>query len=177
MRESLKEGFTYHLVLNPDTYWEPGTVEQLLDYMDSEPTVAHTMPKVLYPDGSFQFQAKPLPHIRDFLFGRIGLGGKRLEEYKQKSQKQDTPVDAPFLSGCFMLLRNSALAQVGLFDERYFMYCEDLDLTRRLSQNYRTVYYPLVEIRHNLNRESARSPRLFFHHLMSAIRYIVKWHI
>ena len=175
IRLSMTEGYRYHLVLNPDVYWDNGIIEELMAYMDSHPRVGLVMPKVLYPDGRFQLQAKPLPGLTDFLLSRIGLRRRLQKKWIEKLSRLDDPVEMPFLSGCFMLLRNETLAETGLFDERFFMYCEDLDLTRRIARRYSTVYYPRVSIYHDYNRESTRSARLFLHHMVSAFRYLAKW--
>ncbi|MFN2344028.1 MAG: hypothetical protein ABR542_11790, partial [Desulfonatronovibrio sp.] len=81
----------------------------------------------------------------------------------------------PSLSGCFMFLRCEALKEVGLFDERFFLYFEDYDLNRRISQKYKTVFYPLSSIVHHFERASRRDPIAFRHHLFSAVRYFNKW--
>lgn len=175
LKESAAESYKYHLVINPDVYWNGPVVEKLSLYLDSNPEVALIMPKVLYPDGRFQLQAKQLPTMADFILPRLGLGKKSREQYQQSIENIKEPVDIPFLSGCFMLLRNSALKHVGNFDERFFMYCEDLDLSRRLSHSFRTVYYPNVGIYHHLSRSSTRSPRLFIIHFISVLRYLIKY--
>jgi GT2 family glycosyltransferase len=74
-----------------------------------------------------------------------------------------------------MLFRKEALDKAGLFDERYFMYMEDIDITRRVHQHFKTVYYPSVHIYHGHARESYRINKLLFTHIKSAIRYFNKW--
>ena len=175
LRRSLEQGFEYHLVLNPDVYWEEDVIETLLGYLDNTPDAAMVMPRVLYPDGRFQLQAKPLPTPADFILSRVGLKRSWKNRLISEQQKYTQPMVFPFLSGCFMLLRNNAVRIAGIFDERYFMYCEDLDLTRRLNTLYKTVYYPGTTIYHNLNRQSAHNLRLFLIHLSSAWKYFRKW--
>lgn len=175
IKASIAEGFKYHIVMNPDVYWEPGTIETMLDFMQHNGDVVHVMPKVLYPDGSFQLQAKMLPTACDLFFGRFGYNSRNREQWKKHVMNLSQPVDVEFLSGCFMLLRNAALEKGGAFDERFFMYCEDMDLTRRMGRIGRTVYFPGATIHHHLNRESARSFKLLGHHLASAVRYLRKY--
>ena len=64
----------------------------------------------------------------------------------------DEVMEVPFLSGCFMFLRSEALRKVGLFDERMFMYVEDTDLTRRMGQHFKTLYYPNAYVYHQYAR-------------------------
>ena len=81
----------------------------------------------------------------------------------------------PYLSGCFMLLRQSALIDIGLFDERFFMYPEDIDLTRRMAERYDTLFYPHVSVIHEHGRESHKSFNMFVIHLVNLVRYFNKW--
>ena len=84
-------------------------------------------------------------------------------------------MDVPYLSGCFMLLRNDCLRKIGLFDENIFLYTEDIDLTRRIHKHYRTVFYPDVSIYHIHERGSYKSLVPFLIHLRSAVKYFNKW--
>jgi len=84
-------------------------------------------------------------------------------------------MDIPYLSGCFMLFRVSALRTVGLFDERFFMYPEDIDITRRMHTEYRTVFYPAATIVHDHARESYKSKRALWIHITNLIKYFNKW--
>ena len=81
----------------------------------------------------------------------------------------------PYLSGCFMLLRTDALAEVGVFDERFFMYPEDIDLTRRLAAKFATAYYPRVHIVHRHGAASHKSLRMFIVHALNIVKYFNKW--
>jgi GT2 family glycosyltransferase len=84
-------------------------------------------------------------------------------------------MDVPFISGCFMFLKTAVLNDVGLFDDRYFMYCEDLDFSRRINARYRTVFYPEVEIVHHYAKGSYKNKNLLKIHLQSAFQYFNKW--
>lgn len=84
-------------------------------------------------------------------------------------------MNVPYLSGCFMFLRVSVLKEVGLFDERYFMYLEDTDLSRRIHKKYKTIYYPFVHIIHEYSKGSYKNIKLLIYHIHSAIKYFNKW--
>jgi GT2 family glycosyltransferase len=84
-------------------------------------------------------------------------------------------LSVPYLSGCFMLVRRAVLDRIGGFDERFFMYFEDLDLTRRIHRVSQTVYYPAVSITHRHEKGSYKSLRLLYCGLESAVRYFSKW--
>jgi hypothetical protein len=74
-----------------------------------------------------------------------------------------------------MMINGAALREVGMFDERYFMYMEDVDLCRRIHRRFRTIYFPEVAIYHRYAKGSYRSFRLMMHHIVSALLYFHKW--
>lgn len=175
LRESLEKGFKYHIVMNPDVYWKENVVEILTHYMNHNQETALVMPKVLFPDGTFQLQAKFLPTARDMIMNRLGFRKKQYAYITGILKDAKEPVVMPFLSGCFMFLRIDALKNIGLFDERFFMYCEDMDLSRRINEKFKTVYYPGTSIYHDYGRASRHNPLLFIRHSISALKYFYKW--
>jgi hypothetical protein len=74
-----------------------------------------------------------------------------------------------------MFIRCNILSEVGLFDERYFMYCEDFDLSRRFNEVARTIYYPKEYIYHAHAKESYKNRKMLLIHIKSAIKYFNKW--
>jgi GT2 family glycosyltransferase len=134
--------------------------------MDSHEQVGWVMPRVVYPDGEMQHLCKLLPSPCDLIARRFipkRFLGKSREKFNPKIT--DCEVCMPYLSGCFMFLRVSALQQVGLFDERFFMYGEDLDLSRRMHQKYKTVYYPSATVVHAHRAESYHSLKMLKIHI------------
>ena len=178
LRESIAQGADYHLVLNSDIDFAPEHICALLDYMQAHEDVALIQPKIYYGDGTLQRNCKRLPTPLD-VFGRRFLPKRwmriRNAHYEMHETGYDHTMNVPYLSGCFMLLRVSALKEVGLFDERFFMYPEDIDLTRRLHQRYKTLFYPEVSITHNHQKASYHSLRMLWIHCINMIRYFNKW--
>jgi len=180
MKLSLNEA-AYHVVLNPDVYFAPGVLEKLFAFASGRPEVGLLMPKVLNPDGSIQYLCKRLPAPSDLLLRRFLPGvlqplvEGRLAQYELRDQDYNTTLSVPFLSGCFMMISCTALAQVGIFDERYFMYMEDVDISRRIHQRFKTIYFPEVAIYHCYAKGSYHSARLMMYHMKSAWRYFRKW--
>ena len=84
-------------------------------------------------------------------------------------------MNVPALSGCFLLCRTGALQEAGLFDERFFLYCEDIDLTRRMHRVGNTLFYPGITISHDFRRSSYRNLRLMWTHIRSACLYFDKY--
>jgi GT2 family glycosyltransferase len=171
----------YLLVMNPDIRFGPEVLPALHEFMNRNPEVGLVMPRILYPDGSDQGLCKRLPSPGDLLIrrflGRFGgsLFSRRLEDYELRHLDLSVSREIPSLSGCFMFIRSEALRTVGVFDERFFMYMEDVDLCRRIGHHYRTVFFPAVSVIHGYAKGSYRSFKLLRHHVGSAIRYFSKW--
>jgi GT2 family glycosyltransferase len=136
----------YVLALNPDTRVTDGALERLCSLLDARSEIGICGPRLELEDGSFDHAAKrsfptPLSALGHFTgIGRRRSGG-RLADYRATELASDVagPVDA--VNGAFMLIRRSALDQVGLFDEGYWMYMEDLDLCYRFKQRGWVVWY------------------------------------
>ena len=154
----------YVLVMNPDCRLEPGAVAGLRAELDRHPRCAIVGPRILDPDGSIQGSARGDPDMLTGLFGRTTLM-RRLLPSAALSRRNVVPPDAlpadaasievDWLSGACMLARRSALAEVGGFDERYFLYWEDADLCRRLrSRGYHVRYVPGPTAVHRVGHSS-----------------------
>jgi GT2 family glycosyltransferase len=169
----------YHLVLNPDTSFDPKILRGMVDFMDANPEGGLACPKVRYPDGRLQPLCRLLPSPMDVLLRRIAPGSKatkeRNERYELIGKAYDRISNIPSVSGCFMLLRVDSLAKAGLFDEQFFMYFEDIDLSRRFFLIGKNLFIPHFEITHNFAKESYRSFKLLMVHVRSAIHYFNKW--
>jgi len=163
----------YVLVLNPDTEVFPETLDWVLAVLDERSDVAIVGPKLVRADGSLDHAARrsfptPLGALAHFAgIGRVLRGGP-LAQYRAPEVEAGA-VDA--VNGAFMLIRRAALESVGLFDEGYWMYMEDLDLCYRLKQaGCLTWYEPAAEALHVKHGTSGafRSPRLVwaFHYGM-----------
>ena len=178
IKKAIELGSKYHFILNPDIYFERNTIKKIIDYMRINSDVGHVMPKVVYPDGALQYLCKLIPSPLDLLLRRF-IPEKLYRKRKRKFQLEFTGynkiMEIPYLSGCFMALQVDSLVKVGLFDERFFMYPEDIDLTRRITEKYKTIFYPEVTIVHNHAKESFKSKKMLFIHILNMIKYFNKW--
>lgn len=176
--KSINYNTNYHIVINPDISFASDIFNSIVDFLDSEKKVGALMPKVFYPNGQMQYLCKLLPSPMD-LFGRRFLPNflikKRMEIYELHQCGYDKIMNIPYLSGCFMALRVDALKKVGLFDEQFFMYPEDIDLSRRLHEHYQTVFFPYVSVIHEHKKESYHNIKLLWIHTINIIRYFNKW--
>lgn len=169
-------GADYHLVVNADVYWQEPLLARLESRMNADPEIGLMLPRVLYPDGKLQYVCKLLPSPADLIAARIPwLIPWRLNRYRLQKSGYSRTLNVPFLHGCFMLLRVDALRDVGLFDERFFLYMEDTDLCRRIHARYLTLYYPQASIYHAHARASRSSMRMLGIHTRSALLYFKKW--
>lgn len=169
----------YHIVLNPDIQFEQGVIESLSTYMDENDDIGQVMPKVTYPNGDLQYLCKLLPTPID-LIGRKFIPIKafvdrRNRKFEMRSSGYDKIMEVPFLSGCFMMLRVETLQQTGGFSNKYWMYCEDIDLCRRIHHVSRTIFFPYVTIVHAHKKESFKNKQLLRQHIKSAITYFNYW--
>ena len=171
----------FHFVVNPDISFGPEELEKMIRFMQDNPSVGQLMPKVTYPDGSIQYLCKLVPTPADLFLRRFAVGPfkgfatRRIEEFELRFTGYSQEMDVPYLSGCFMLFRTSALKKIGLFDERFFMYPEDIDITRRMCAEYRTVFFPGATVVHNYARESYKSVRALLVHTANLVKYFNKW--
>jgi GT2 family glycosyltransferase len=137
------------------------------------------MPRIQFPDGGPQRLAKMLPTPFDLFMRRFlpfpSLKRKLNERYELHQLPLDRPTDVPCLSGCFLVARTRLLDRLRGFDERYFMYMEDVDLVRRLGDLGRTVFDPSVIVTHAYAKGSYHDWRLTRYHVASACRYFSKW--
>lgn len=178
LEKSMEEGAEYHVILNPDISFEDGTIEKLCDFAKQHPDIGELMPDVRYPDGREQYLCKLLPAPID-IFGRRLLPAKWMEKRNYKYEMRETGYNharnVPCLSGCFMFLNMKYIKEVGLFDDRFFMYFEDFDLVRRIHSVSKTVFYPALTIIHNHATEHRYNKRLLKISIQSAMRYFNKW--
>lgn len=171
----------YFLILNPDVYFGSGTLEKIFSFMENNGDVGLIMPKVLYPDGSLQYLCRLLPAPLDSLLRKIEIKilnpllDARKSRYELRFADYNRLMDVPYLSGCFMLVRTEAFKKAGVFDERFFLYFEDVDLSRRINRISRNVYFPEAVIYHGYERGSNKSIKLFGQLALSGIRYFNKW--
>lgn len=179
LKRVMLEGSKYHVVINPDVYYSQEVLPRLTDFMNGHEDVGMVVPKVFYPDGRLQPVCRLLPSPSILILRRIVSKFRRIydrlnHQYEMRFTGYDRLMDVPFLSGCFMFLRTDALRTTGLFDENIFLYTEDIDLTRRMHLQFRTVFLPDVSIFHH-HVGSSKNLRLLWRHATSAITYFNKW--
>jgi len=169
----------YHFLLNPDIHFNPSIVDDLVRKANSDHQIGLIMPRNPYPDGSIQHLCKLLPTPLDLMVRRFlpnsNFKNKLKEKYELHLLSHTKESEIPCLSGCFMLLRSSTLKLVNGFDDRYFMYLEDVDLCRKMGAISKLIYYPNYSVIHNYEKGSYSNIKLLYFHIRSAIKYFNKW--
>ncbi len=179
-----KSNAPYVMLLNPDTVVEKGTLNTLCSYLDNEPRVGVVGPKILNSDGSIQGSARSFPTPMTGLFGRTSFFSRIFpnNKFTRKNilvgnDNLKNPLRVDWVSGACMVVRRSAFNKVGLLDEQFFMYWEDADWCRRMSQNgWLVKYLPNAMVLHLVGKSSRKHPirsNLEFH--KSAYRLFEKY--
>ena len=186
----------YALLLNPDTLLPEDALAQMVAFMDANPDIGVAGPKLIRGDGSLDRACRrSFPTPAASLYRLSGLSrlfprSERFGRYNLSHLDVDAQADVDAVVGAFMVIRREALEQVGLLDETFFMYGEDLDLCYRLKQRgWRVVYYPAVTVLHLKGRASRQASRRsiiafydamrIFHnkHYRASTSFLVNWGI
>jgi GT2 family glycosyltransferase len=170
--------FKYHIVCNPDIHLSPNVLGTLVDYLDRHPDIGLCMPKLVGTDGQEQHCCRRSPVIWDYLSQVVfpnTLGKQRKYFLEMRDCDYRTEMNVDCLSGSFMVFRTTVLQTIGGFDERFFMYFEDFDLSMRAGKVARNVYMPGTYVVHERRSAHRRSLRLRFAFAVSALRYFMKW--
>jgi GT2 family glycosyltransferase len=178
-RWAILSGAKYHVVINPDISFDPKVILELFDLFENEDSFGLAMPKILYPDHRIQYLPKLLPSPFRLLLRKIPFPEKIFallnNNYEFRFIDSEQAYNVPIVSGCFSFFRIEALQKVGGYDNRFFMYFEDFDLSRRIGKYYETIYYPRVFVFHDYERGANKNFNLFKVFLASAIKYFNKW--
>ncbi len=178
-----KSSSAYVVFLNPDTIINNSFFKSAEIFMDANPEVGIIGPKILDPDGCVQGSARAFPTFRSALVGRRSLitrmfPNSRIACANILSNNSDgkTPMEVDWVSGACMFVRREALEDVGLFDERFFLYWEDVDLCKRMAAGgWKVIYYPLAAVSHAVGASSEHNLiRSVFEFHKSAYIYFMK---
>jgi GT2 family glycosyltransferase len=173
----------FFVLVNPDIVIDALDLDRLETYLRERPDVVAVVGDVRFPDGTRQFVNKGFPTPLVMLLRRFPIGflarrpGVRaaLSAYELRDRDFDAEFDLPAGTGCFQIIRRSAVVEPWLFDPRFFMYMEDTDLSRRLVRRGRTRYLPWIRVTHAWERGSHRNLRLTRIHIASMLKYFWKW--
>lgn len=172
-----------YLLLNPDVEVRPGSCKVLLDYLKQNADVGIVAPRLHYADGRLQescrtFYTLPIFLLRRTFLGRLFPNARLVREHLMLDWDHEDTRTVDWCLGACMLVRREAAEDVGLMDERFFMYFEDVDWCYRMRQRgWKVVYHPASRMIHHYQRSSAgwKPSRGLLIHLGSTLRYYEKW--
>ncbi|MBU2037235.1 glycosyltransferase family 2 protein [Patescibacteria group bacterium] len=186
LREATGE---YRLILNADILAEKESLKKMIDYLAANHKIGLLGPQLLNFNGTIQESCFRLYRLwtiicRRTLLGRTKWGEKELARFTMKDFDRQSIREVDSLMGAALMVRRQALEEVGLMDERFFLYFEDTDWCRRfLAKGWRVVYLPEAKMHHyhgRLSKKTSGLADLFFNkytwiHIASAIKYFWKW--
>jgi GT2 family glycosyltransferase len=153
------------LFLNPDTELEAGSVASMLDHLQTHPEIGVLAPKVLNSDGTLQYSCRRFPSLWTGLFNRYSLLTRLFPDNRVTGRYLMTDFDhnevrpVDWVSGCCMMIPRTAFMKVGLFDENYFLFNEDVDLCKSMHQaGFDVVYFPGAWVIHRITSSNGRLP-------------------
>lgn len=167
----------YHAVINPDILLQDDAISILCDYLDAHPEAVMATPRLLFPDGREQFTAKRAPTFMALLSRQVPLACfQNIERhYLMLDEDLSQPHAVDFCTGCFFVMRTEAFRRIGGFDESYFMYVEDADITRKAQQCGEAVYVPGACVTHAWHRDANKKWKNFWMQVGSMFHYWHKW--
>jgi N-acetylglucosaminyl-diphospho-decaprenol L-rhamnosyltransferase len=176
------------LILNADTKLEKNSIKELYNLCKDWPAVGIAAPELINPDGSHQDSCYRFPTFFMPLYRRTFIGRffkSKVNAFLVKDQSERLPLEVDWVMGSCLMIRKEALEKIGGgFDERFFMYFEDVDMCRSMWQaGYKVIYYPKARIIHDHGRGSKKQAwfiapftnKLAREHIKSWLKYFYKW--
>lgn len=167
----------YHAIINPDIILKEDSFSKIISFMENDKTTGMCIPQILDSNGQLQQAYRRELTVFD-MFARMfckKLFPKRMAECTLQNMDYAKPFDVPFAQGCFLVIRTELFKKLQGFDDNFFMYVEDADLSKRVNQISRVRYFPDTFVVHLWEKGSHKNIKLFMHHLKSAVYYFKKW--
>ncbi len=167
----------YHAVINPDIVLSEDAISTLCDYLEKNEDVVMVTPRLVFENGQEQYTSKRAPTFMALLSRQLPLPFlKKFELYYQMRDKDLTKVqEIDFCTGCFFVMRTDVFKKIGGFDEGYFMYVEDADITRKAKEHGKVMFVPCATVMHKWHRTPNKKLKHFFMQIKSMFRYWKKW--
>lgn len=157
-----------HIIVNPDTYFNAPSIREFLYWFHSEKNISLVIPKILNPDNTIQNVVRNIPTPLNLIRRKLKLFNDEL------IVKNNSITDIPFAHGCFLVFKSDVYQKLNGFDEKFFMYMEDIDIFIRSKKYGRTVINTNYEIYHEYRKGSSKKLKLFYWHLLSAAKFFWK---
>ncbi|MBS4001150.1 MAG: glycosyltransferase family 2 protein [Desulfobulbaceae bacterium] len=177
----------YILILNPDIAVLENSIDSLVKFMEENKKVGIVGPQLLNPDRTiqkscFRYPCWHMPILRRTMLGKLPWAKEKLNDYLMSDFNHQSTKKVDWILGAALMLRKEMIKKIGLFDERFFLYFEDIDLCRRANKKgWDVVYCPDSKMFHYHQRDSARLGIFSIFssftriHIVSAVKYFLKW--
>lgn len=168
----------YHFVINPDIKIEDSNqIKKMIEYLDNNPNIGLLSPLILSPDLSIQYLCKTNPTVFDMLVRRISpnIFQQRQDKYVMKETGYNKIMRLDYATGSFMVFRTDIYKELKGFDDAFFMYLEDADITRRVNQISNAIFFPEANVIHTWERSSHKSYKFAKITVQSMFIYFNKW--
>ena len=166
----------YHFVINPDITLREPVMENICAWLDEHPEAVMATPRMFFPDGREQILPKRKPNVLGLL-ARQGVPDLKKfgDRYAMLDEDLSKPTPIEFCTGSFFCIRTETFRKIGGFDEGYFMYVEDADITQKARREGLVYFLPQFSACHAWRRAPGRQLRPFIQQLRSMGRYFCKW--
>lgn len=167
----------YHIIVNPDIVIESDCIMEMTEFMDSNKEIGLLSPLIKSPNGEIQYLCKRNPTFID-LFIRLVFPHSfinRHNYFEMRETGYNTIFKIEYATGCFMFFRTEIFEKLNGFDEKFFLYLEDADITRRVNEISNTIFYPYNYVIHEWQRGTHKKIKLMLIDVKSAIYYFKKW--
>lgn len=176
--KSLIKSSDIHIIINPDIYFDKQEVENMIKWFVDEKNLSLAVPSVYYPDGKPQFIVRKIPTPITLLKRRLNFNGIFDDFIKEDELERKIPLKVsqiPFAHGCFLIFKSDIFKKLNGFDERFFMYMEDIDIFIRAKKWGSTVWNPDFKVFHEYRKGSSKNIKLLIWHIISAIKFFFKY--
>ncbi len=173
---------TWYVALNPDIYFLGSQLIGFFEFIISSMDITCSAPLIYLPNGNIQYSAKKNPTMFSLLISRFSFFQKFnfLNKYLNKNHNkhfnyEKECINAPFLSGCFLVFPSQVYKKINGFSKKYFLHFEDADIVRRCNLRGITLHCPYGSVTHIRGRGSHKSISQQFYLTVSYIKYSKKW--
>ena len=170
----------YFVICNPDILLIENSFNEIIPYMDKNKDVGAVVPRLIDKNGQLEPVYRRQLTLSDVIIRYVhpfGMFKKRRAYHTMQDMDYSKKFDVPFAQGSFIVIRTKLMKKLDGFDDRYFMYCEDADLCRKINQISILEYFPDTSIIHLWQKGSHKNLKLLKWHMQSMIKYFVKWGI
>lgn len=167
----------YHALINPDVIFIEDSFKKIIDYLNLNQDIGMVIPKLVDNNGNQQNVYREEVTVFDMFIRMFAKNSFKKRQAYHTMQDKDfsKPFEVPFGQGSFLVIRTELFKKIKGFDERYFLYMEDADLSKKVNEASKLMYFPYTSVIHKWSKGSHKSFKLFKYHVLSMFKYFNKW--